>query len=57
MKEMDERVSKRHQRLPECGDVEALRLARRIGKHSLSQYSVRPFSVALCRAGASTQAA
>ena len=38
-------------------DVETLRLAKRGGKHSLSQYSVGPFSVALCRARASTQPA
>ncbi len=41
-------------------DVEALRLAKRSGKHSLPQYSVGPFSVALCRASrarASTQPA
>ena len=31
-------------------DVEALRLAKRSGKHSLPQYSVDPFSIALCRA-------
>ena len=41
-------------------NVEALRLAKRNGMHSLSQYSVSPFSVVLCRASrarASTQAA
>ena len=38
-------------------DVEALSLARTAGKHSLSQYSVRPFLMALCRAEASTRAA
>jgi len=37
-------------------DVEALRLAKRIGKHTLSQYRVSPFSVALCRARAPAQA-
>jgi hypothetical protein len=31
-------------------DVEALRLAKRLGKNTLSQYSVSPFSVASCRA-------
>jgi hypothetical protein len=31
-------------------DVEALRLAKRIGKHTLSQYCVSVFSVDLCRA-------
>ena len=38
-------------------DVETLRIAKRSGKHSLSQYSVGPFSVALCRARAPTQPA
>jgi len=38
-------------------DVETLRLAKRIGKHTLSQYHVSPFSVAFCRARASTQPA
>ena len=38
-------------------NVKALGLARGIGRHSLSQYSVHPFSLALCRAGVSTQAA
>jgi len=37
-------------------DVEALRLAKRIGKHTLSQYCVSPFSVALYRARAPAQA-
>jgi hypothetical protein len=37
-------------------DVEALRLVKGIGKHTLSQYRVSPFSVALCRARASAQA-
>jgi hypothetical protein len=36
-------------------DVEALRLAKRIGKHTLSQYRLSPFSVALCRARAPAQ--
>jgi hypothetical protein len=41
-------------------NVEALRLAKRSGKHSLSQYSASPFSVVSCRASrarTSTQAA
>jgi len=37
-------------------DVETLRLAKRIGKHSLSQYHVGLFSVALCRPRAPAQA-
>ena len=36
-------------------DIEALRLAKRSGQFSLSQYSTRPISVALCRARASAQ--
>jgi len=35
-------------------DVEALRLVKGIGKHTLSQYRVSPFSVALCRASSRT---
>ena len=41
-------------------NVEALRLAKKSGKHSLPQYSMGPFSLALCRASrarASTQPA
>ena len=38
-------------------DVEALRLVKGIGKHTLSQYRVGTFSVALCRARSTTQAA
>jgi len=37
-------------------EVEALRLAKRIGKHTSSQYRVSPFSVALCRARVPAQA-
>jgi hypothetical protein len=37
-------------------DVENLRLVRGIGKHTLSQYRVNPFSVAFCRAKAPAQA-
>jgi hypothetical protein len=38
-------------------DVEALRLAKRIGKYTLPQSCVSPFSVALCRARAPAQTA
>jgi len=38
-------------------DVETLRLAKRIGKHTSSQYRMGPFSVNFCRARASTQPA
>jgi len=37
-------------------DVEALRLVKGIGKHTLSQYRVSPSLVALCRARAPAQA-
>jgi len=37
-------------------DVETVRLAKRIGKHTLSQSRVSLFSVALCRARAPAQA-
>ena len=37
-------------------DVEALRLAQRNGKHTLSQYRASAFSVALCRARVPAQA-
>jgi len=38
-------------------EVETLRLAKRSGTHTLSQYTAGPFSVNLCRARASTQPA
>jgi hypothetical protein len=36
-------------------DFDALRITKRNGKHSWSQYRVSPFSVALYRAGAPAQ--
>ncbi len=57
MKEMDEELANVIKDFLNAVNVEALRLARRIGRHSLSQYGVRQFSIALCRAGVSTQAA
>ncbi len=57
MKEMDEELAKIIKHFQNAVAVEDLRLTRKIGRRSLSQYSVRPFSVALCRAGFSTQAA
>jgi hypothetical protein len=36
-------------------DFDALRITKRNGKHSWSQYHVSPFSVALYRAGAPAQ--
>ena len=55
MKEMDEELANVIKHFLNAVDVETLCLARRIGRHSLSQYRMRPFSVALCRAGVSTQ--
>ena len=57
MKEMDEELADVIKDFLNAVNVEALRLARRIGRHSLSQYRMRPFSLAFCRAGVSTQAA
>ena len=57
MNQMDEELSNVIKHFLNAMNVEALRLARRIGMHSLSQYSVRLFSVALCRTGISTQSA
>ncbi len=60
IEEMDGELAKVIEDFMRAVDVEALRLAKRSGKHSLSQYSVSPFSVASCRtsrARASTQAA
>src|SRR5258706_12348541 len=57
MKEMDEELANVIKDFLNAVNVEDLRLTRKIGRHSLSQHSVRPFSVALCRAGFSTQAA
>src|SRR5258706_15295775 len=57
MKEMDEELANVIKDFQNAVNVEALRLARKLGRHSLSQCSLRPFSVVLCRAGFSTQAA
>jgi len=57
MKKMDEELANVIKDFLNAVNVEALLLARRIGRYSSSQYSVPPFSVALCRAGVSTQAA
>ena len=56
MKEMDEELANVINDFLSAVNVEALRLARRIGRHSFSQCRVGPFSVALYRAGVSTQA-
>ena len=56
MKEMNEDLANVINDFLNAVNVEALRLARRIGRQSFSQYCVRPFSLALCRAGVSTQA-
>ena len=57
MKEMDEELASAIKDFLNAVNVEALRLARRLGRRSLSQYRMRPFSLYLCRAGVSTQAA
>jgi len=56
MEEMDEELANVIEDFLRAVDVEALRLAKRIGKHTLSQYRVSPFSVALCRARVPAQA-
>ena len=45
IEEMDGELAKVIEDFMRAVDVEALRLAKRIGKHSLSQSSVGPFSV------------
>ena len=57
IEEMDEELSKVIEDFLRAVDVEALRLAKRNGKYLSSQYSVRTFSVASCRARVSTQPA
>ena len=57
IEEMDGELAKVIEDFLRAVDVEALRLAKRGGKYSLSKYSVRTLSVALCRARVSTQPA
>ena len=57
IEEMDGELAKVIEDFLRAVNVEALCLVKRGGKHSLSQYSVRTFSVALCRARVSTQPA
>ena len=57
IKELDEELANVIKHFLNAVDVEALRLARIAGKHSLSECSVCPFLMALCRAEASTRAA
>ena len=57
IKELDEELANVTKPFLNAVDVDSLRLARRIGKHPLAHYSVRPFLIALYRAEASTQAA
>ena len=57
MEEMDGELGSVIEDFLHAIDVEALSLAKRIGKRTSSQYSVSPFSVALCRTRASPQAA
>jgi len=56
MEEMDEELANVIEDFLRAVDVEALRLAKRIGMHTLSQYRVSPFSAALCRARVPAQA-
>jgi hypothetical protein len=56
MEEMDGELANVIEDFLRAVDVEALRLAKRFGKHTFSQYRVSPFSVALCRARAPAQA-
>ena len=55
IKKIDEELAEVIEDFLRAIDVEALRLAKTGGQYSLSQYSVRTFSVALCRARVSTQ--
>ena len=57
IKEMDEELANVIKHFLNAVDVETLRQAKSTGKHSLSQYSVCPFLIALCRAEAATRAA
>ena len=57
MEEMDGQLGSVIEDFLHAIDVEALSLAKRIGKRTSSQYSLSPFSVALCRTRASPQAA
>jgi hypothetical protein len=50
MEEMDGELANVIEDFLRAVDVEALRLAKRIGKHTLSQYRMSPFSIASCRA-------
>jgi hypothetical protein len=56
MEEMDGDLANIIEDFLRAVDVEALRLAKRIGEHTWSQYRVSPFSVALRRARAPAQA-
>ena len=56
MEEMDGELANVIEDFLRAVDVEALRLAKRIGEHTLSQYRASLSSVALCRARASAQA-
>jgi hypothetical protein len=56
MEEMGEELANVIKDFLSAVDVEALRLINGIGKRTLSQYCVSPFSVALCRASVPAQA-
>ena len=57
IEKMDEELAKVIEDFLRAIDVKALSLVKRAGKYSSFQYSVRTFSVALCRARVSTQQA
>src|SRR5258706_11686762 len=57
IKELDEELANVIKQFQNAVNVEALCIAKNTGKHSLSQYSVRPFLIALCRGEVSTRAA
>jgi len=54
MEEMSEELANVIEDFVRAVDVETLRLVKGIGKHTLSQYRVNPFSVAICRASSRT---
>ena len=57
LEEMDRELANVIEDFLRAVDVEALRLAKRSGEHSSSQYRLGPFSVDSCRARADNQAA
>ena len=57
LEEMDRELANVIEDFLRAVDVEALRLAKKSGKHASSQYIASPCSVALCRARVSTRPA